>query len=137
MKSLNTAFLASIGITALSLAGCARSDQASSAPPPQQQQQAATPAPVDAAQPAADVEAPAVVDVDQAPPAPEVEVQPVAPGPDYIWVGGYWGWAGGRYSWSRGHYERPPHPGTAWVAPRVDHDNRGYHYTAGHWHAGH
>ncbi len=33
-----------------------------------------------------------------APPAPVVEDYGVAPGPGYIWIGGYWNWAGGSMS---------------------------------------
>jgi len=32
--------------------------------------------------------------VPQAPPPPQVEVVPVAPGPNYYWVPGYWYWGG-------------------------------------------
>jgi len=33
---------------------------------------------------------PNTVDMAQAPPAPQVEVVPVGPGPDYVWMPGYW-----------------------------------------------
>jgi hypothetical protein len=33
-----------------------------------------------------------------------VEPVLVAPGPGYIWIGGYWSWTGGRHVWSRGHW---------------------------------
>ena len=43
------------------------------------------------------------------PPAPLPETVVVAPGPDYIWVGGAWVWLGGRWVWHRGYWYRPRH----------------------------
>src|ERR1019366_4545878 len=52
------------------------------------------------------------------PPAPRViRAHPVAPGPDYIWVDGYWYPVGGHYKWHEGYWSRPPYPGAVWVAP--------------------
>ena len=42
-----------------------------------------------------------------APPAPIVEEIVVAPGPDYIWVGGGWLWRHDRWVWNRGYWHRP------------------------------
>ncbi len=42
-----------------------------------------------------------------APPAPQVEVVGAAPGPGYLWVGGYWNWVGGRHVWVPGRWEAP------------------------------
>ena len=58
--------------------------------------------------------------VDQDPPAPQYEVVGVAPGPGFLWIGGYYHWYGGRWVWYRGHYERPPHLGAVWVHPRYE-----------------
>jgi hypothetical protein len=44
------------------------------------------------------------------PPAPPAEQVVVAPGPDYIWVGGAWLWFGDRWVWHRGYWHRPLHP---------------------------
>jgi hypothetical protein len=44
------------------------------------------------------------------PPAPLPETIVVAPGPDYVWVGGAWFWLGGRWVWNRGYWHRPAHP---------------------------
>src|SRR5580698_9522280 len=65
-------------------------------------------------------EPPGEVVVDQDPPAPQYEVVGVAPGPGFIWIGGYYHWYGGRWVWYRGHYERPPHPGAVWVRARYE-----------------
>ena len=51
----------------------------------------------------------------EAPPGAPTEVVTVAPAPDLVWVGGYWGWYGGRYVWVSGGWHRPPRPGVTWV----------------------
>ena len=69
------------------------------------------------------------------PPRHEVVVESARPGPDYIWVAGYWGGEPGHYAWVAGHWDRPPRHGSVWVAPRWerDHDGR-YHMVKGEWH---
>jgi hypothetical protein len=49
---------------------------------------------------------PVVVD---APPPPLVEVVPVAPGPDYYWVGGRYYREHGAWIWHRGYYDHRHH----------------------------
>jgi hypothetical protein len=64
------------------------------------------------------------------PPAPRVlAVRPVAPGPDYAWIDGYWYPEGGRYRWHAGYWSRPPYAGAHWVGPRHD----GERFYAGYW----
>ena len=64
------------------------------------------------------------------PPAPRVvRVRPRAPGPDYIWVDGYWIPQGNRYSWHDGYWTRPPYEGSAWTDPRYE----GGMYYEGYW----
>ncbi len=64
------------------------------------------------------------------PPAPRVvHVTPARPGPDYVWVGGYWYPSGNRYAWHDGYWTREPYAGAHWVAPRYE----GERYYAGHW----
>jgi hypothetical protein len=77
------------------------------------------PAPVVYTQPAY-AEPPGEVVVDTDPPPPQYEVVGVAPGPGFVWIGGYYHWYGGRWVWYRGHYERPPHPGAIWVGARYE-----------------
>src|SRR5277367_6238240 len=64
---------------------------------------AVRPAPVVYSQPAY-VEAPGEVGVDSDPPPPQYEVVGIAPGPGFVWVGGYYHWSGARWVWNRGHY---------------------------------
>jgi hypothetical protein len=44
------------------------------------------------------------------PPPPPPETVVVAPGPDYLWVGGSWLWLGSRWAWRTGYWHRPVHP---------------------------
>jgi hypothetical protein len=56
------------------------------------------------------------------PPAPRVlAVRPAAPGPDYLWVDGYWYPVNGRYLWHEGYWTRAPYAGAHWIGPH--HDN--------------
>jgi hypothetical protein len=65
-----------------------------------------------------------------APPPPRViRVQPVSPGPEFIWVQGYWYPVGNHYKWHAGYWTRPPYAGAIWVAPRHD----GERFFAGYW----
>ncbi len=68
-----------------------------------------------------------------APPRPLVEHRVIAPGPGYVWVGGYHRWNGHAYVWSPGVWVRPVHPNAVWVAPRYRHSHGGYVFVAGHW----
>lgn len=63
------------------------------------------------------------------PPPPVVAVRPLAPGPDFVWVQGYWYPAGRKYKWHTGYWTRPPYPGAVWVVPHHD----GERYFEGYW----
>jgi hypothetical protein len=64
------------------------------------------------------------------PPAPRVvRVLPRRPGPDFVWVDGYWYPERGRYTWHQGYWTRAPYAGAVWVQPRYE---RGQFY-AGYW----
>jgi hypothetical protein len=68
------------------------------------------------------------------PPAPRVlRVRPVSPGPDYLWVDGYWYPSGRRYAWHAGYWTRPPYEGAHWVAPHHD----GKQFFGGYWDGAH
>lgn len=64
------------------------------------------------------------------PPAPRVlRVRPVAPGPGYFWVDGYWYPVGGHYHWHTGYWTRPPYDGAVWVGPHYE----GGQFFNGYW----
>src|SRR5579872_5618903 len=65
-----------------------------------------------------------------APPAPRVvAVRPECPGPEFVWVQGYWYPVEGHYRWHEGYWSRPPYEGAIWIAPHHD----GARYFAGYW----
>ncbi|MFI5143027.1 MAG: hypothetical protein ACHQQS_07285 [Thermoanaerobaculales bacterium] len=66
------------------------------------------------------------------PPAPYVEAQVVAPGPGYVWIGGWWEWHN-RWAWRNGYWAVPPHPRATWVAGRWDRGPRGWRWRPGRW----
>lgn len=69
-----------------------------------------------------------------APPAPQsVVVLGRAPGPKYVWIGGYHTWNGNRYVWVAGRWALPPRGMTVWVAPRWAPRKGGYVFVAGRW----
>jgi hypothetical protein len=66
------------------------------------------------------------------PPAPRAYRVPPQPGPDYVWVEGYWYPQGSRYHWHNGYWTRPPFAGAYWVAPY----HADGHYYTGRWEDG-
>jgi hypothetical protein len=71
--------------------------------------------------------------VETGPPAPIVEAVVVSPGPEFVWVPGYYRWDGGAYLWMAGRWERPPHGQRRWVPGSWDHSKRGWRYREGRW----
>jgi hypothetical protein len=64
------------------------------------------------------------------PPAPRVvAVRPASPGPDFMWVEGYWYPINGHYRWHEGYWAQPPYGGAHWVAAHHD----GERFFAGYW----
>jgi outer membrane lipoprotein SlyB len=70
--------------------------------------------------------------VSQPPPPAPVETMVVAPGPDYIWIGGEWIWNGG-WVWRAGYWGYPPRPGVIWVGGSWSRGPGGWHREPGHW----
>ena len=71
--------------------------------------------------------------VAQAPPPAQVEVVPVAPGPDYYWVPGYWYWGGPGWIWVGGRWTIRPWHGAIWVHGGWARGRGGWHWHGGHW----
>jgi len=63
------------------------------------------------------------------PPPTTVVADPVvaAPGPDYVWVAGYWSWNGGGWVWIPGAWVLPPYSDAVWV---------GGYWRGGIWYGG-
>ncbi len=64
-----------------------------------------------------------------APPPARVIAVPRQPGPDFVWVDGYWYPVDGRYVWHDGYWTRPPYAGAYWVVPRYT----GGRFFPGYW----
>jgi WXXGXW repeat (2 copies) len=75
---------------------------------------------------------PAAVVIEEAPPAPRVYAVAARPGPEFMWVEGYWYPQGKHYRWHDGYWSRPPYAGAYWVEPYY---YRGS-YIAGYWGGG-
>ena len=70
--------------------------------------------------------------VAQPPPPPPAETVVVAPGPNYVWIGGEWVWNGG-WIWVAGQWGYPPYPRAVWVRGYWYRGSHGWCRTAGHW----
>jgi hypothetical protein len=64
-----------------------------------------------------------------APPPPRVYAVPRSPGPEFMWVEGYWYPQGSHYAWHNGYWTRPPYQGAYWVGPY----HAGGRYFPGRW----
>lgn len=71
--------------------------------------------------------------VNTAPPPSQYEAMPAAPGPGYVWIGGYWGWNLGRHVWIGGRWMLPPAAGHAWVPGYWGRHGGGWRYHGGYW----
>ena len=68
-----------------------------------------------------------------APPRAVVETRGVAPGPGYVWTGGYHRWDGNAYAWTPGRWEQPPRPHARWEAHHWVHRHGGWVLVEGRW----
>lgn len=75
------------------------------------------------------------VGIHLAPPPLPVYAQPPLPGPDYIWVPGYWAWDGDfqDYYWVPGTWAMAPRPGLLWTPAWWGWSNGGYMFHSGYW----
>jgi hypothetical protein len=73
------------------------------------------------------------VRVTVAPPLLPVYVQPVIPGPDYMWAPGYWAWGPGGYYWVPGTWVLAPAPGLLWTPGYWGWNDGVYVWRAGYW----
>ena len=57
------------------------------------------------------------IQIGEQPGPPRAYRVPRQPGPDYVWIEGYWYPQGRRYQWHDGYWTRPPYEGAYWVVP--------------------
>ena len=93
----------------------------------------AAPAPVSSPAPPPPATVAVVADVGSEPPPPVVEPVLVSPGPQYVWVPGYWRWYGHRWFWVRGVWVIPPRHGALWVSGGWGHRFGRVVWVEGHW----
>ena len=74
-----------------------------------------------------------LVNITVAPPVLPVYVQPVIPGPDYIWAPGYWAWGPDGYYWVPGTWVLAPAPGLLWTPGYWGWNDGFYVWHAGYW----
>jgi hypothetical protein len=74
-------------------------------------------------------------EVDGPPPALQGEVLLESPGPEFLWIPGYWDWdLGGRtYVWKAGRWERPPRARAHWEGPHFETRHARRYYRPGRW----
>lgn len=70
---------------------------------------------------------------DEAPPPPRDVVVGVAPGPDFVWIGGHWYRDRDRWAWADGRWGRRPYAHARWEEGRWEHRPRGYAWVEGRW----
>lgn len=72
--------------------------------------------------------------VEEAPPPPREEViVGVAPGPDYVWIGGYWTRQSTSWFWVSGRWAARPRPNAVWMAGHWERHPRGHVWVGGRW----
>jgi len=71
--------------------------------------------------------------VPEAPPPALGEVVTVAPGPGFIWIGGFWDWGPSGWFWVHGHWGHRPFHGAVWAGPFWEHHEHGWVLRRGHW----
>ena len=67
------------------------------------------------------------------PPLRVVAVQPICPGPDYMWTPGYWAYGDAGYYWVPGVWVMAPHPGLLWTPGYWGWGGGAYVWHAGYW----
>jgi hypothetical protein len=66
------------------------------------------------------------------PPPSKKKVLIIKPGPDHIWISGYWKWAAGRYFWVKGVWIKARR-GKVWVPGRWVKRGRIWIWIRGRW----
>jgi hypothetical protein len=74
----------------------------------------------------------AAISATMAPPALRVEQPSPSPGPNYVWINGYWQWQGNQYVWAPGRWEAA-RPGAYYVPSYWVQDGPNWRFVAGNW----
>jgi hypothetical protein len=75
------------------------------------------------------------IEVGGPPPGLRADVTIAAPGPEFVWIPGFWDWspASADWVWVPGVWQRRPHARAVWVAPRYERHRGHWRYRRGHW----
>jgi len=76
---------------------------------------------------------PGAIYVERRPPPARVEVIGVAPGPGFVWIGGFWRWGGAEYAWVPGRWAARERGFRSWSPGRWRHGRRGWFWVEGRW----
>lgn len=76
---------------------------------------------------------PVVVTVPATPAPPAEDVVSTSPGPEYVWVKGYYNWDGSSYQWVPGTWVRTPRSAAVWVPAHWQPTAGGYVWVPGTW----
>jgi YXWGXW repeat-containing protein len=68
-----------------------------------------------------------------APPPIRVETYGPAPGPDFVWITGYWAYRSNAYVWVPGRWDRPPRGRRHWEDGRWEQHGDRYRWRDGRW----
>lgn len=68
-----------------------------------------------------------------APPRPRYERRTPRPGPNHVWIAGYWDREGDSWGWAPGRWEEPSQRGSTWIRPQYRREGGAYRYEPGRW----
>lgn len=68
-----------------------------------------------------------------APPRPRYERRTPRPGPNHLWIKGYWDRQGDQWGWAPGRWEEPAQQGSTWIRPQYRREGGAYRYEPGRW----
>ena len=71
--------------------------------------------------------------VPEAPPPRRHEVVIERPGPNHVWIKGYWHHTGQAWNWNDGRWSEPPRAHAHWVVAKYQKVSGGTRYIPGHW----
>ncbi len=66
------------------------------------------------------------------PPPPRVEAPTLQPGPNHVWIPGYWKWAGVNYEWTDGRWVKAK-KGRVWVPGTWERAGARWAWKSGKW----
>jgi len=66
-------------------------------------------------------------------PEPQPDVVVISPGPEYVWIPGYYEFDGRAYAWIRGYWAFPPRHGAVFVRPHWGWDGHRHVFHRGYW----